>query len=1161
MSSSHGDRSAWPASLALQVEEVCNRFEVAWRDGAKPRIETYLGETPEPGRSVLLHELLALELEYRRRSGDVPAPEEYHARFPEHGGLVRKAFGRARREDPQATGAEAAACPPCPTGPYGPADTGTGPSGAGTSTDAPGPSRAAAGPRRHFTPLRPHAQGGLGTVSLAFDETLRRQVALKEIRPELRDNAHLRRRFLAEAEITGQLEHPGVVPIYALEHDAEGQPYYAMRFIQGKTLAEAIQAYHAQPTPLAFHALLKRFLDVCQTMAYTHSRGVIHRDLKPTNVMLGDYGETLVVDWGLAKRLRGGAETQPRQGEEATAPAADTGAGSADLTEAGQVLGTPAYMSPEQADGRAEGIGPATDIYALGAILYELLTGQPPYRGAGLGAILSQVRQGPPPPPGQVRRGVPRALEAVCLKAMARAPAGRYASAAEVAREVERWLADEPVAAYREPLPVRLARWGRRHRTLVMAVGLVLLTVVGAAIIGGLVVGREQERAGALAQADALPGAAPAAVPALLKELAAHRNTVRPRLLARWQYPALTDGQRLRVGLTLADDVDVRARLIGLARKADDPQEVLLVRDALVAYPAEVRPLLWEVVGEPATPPQQRFRLLAILAKLDPNSENWQAVRSDVVNVLVQEDVLLVGGWAEALRPVRGQLIRPLADVFRDTRRPELERSLATGLLADYAADQVQVLADLLMDADEKQFAVLYPKFTDQAESALPFLNREVGRELPPHAVESEKERQAKRQANAAVILLLMDHTENVWRLLKHSPDPRVRSYLIHRFGPLGANGRAIVKQLQEEQDVGIRRALILCLGEFGEQAWGQEEKTRLVRRLQDMYRTDPDPGVHAAAEWLLRQWKEEAWLKETDEELAGNKEQREERLQGIRQELARARKKAEPRWWVNQHGQTMVLLPGPVEFVMGSPPTEADREPDENQNRRRISRTFAIAAKPVTVAEYQEFDPNHRFTKRYAPLPNCPVAGTNWYQAAAYCNWLSDKEKIPPDQWCYETDAQRRVTKARANCLSLTGYRFPTEAEWEYACRAEALTSRYYGESEELLGKYAWFLWNASGHGWPVGMKKPNDLGLFDMHGNVWNWCLDRYKQYPEPKNEDSVEDGDDVASGGSTTERVSRGVSFMHQGTFVRSATRNMDVPTNQYSSVGFRLARTFR
>jgi serine/threonine-protein kinase len=448
---------------------------------------------------VLLRELLALELEYRLGSGDNPTPGEYEARFPGHTELVREILSSALSDGPEVTGVGAArtpsACTSGATGAYHPADTGTGASGAGGATDgANRPTRAASG-RSRFTPLRQHAQGGLGTVSLAFDETLRRQVALKEIRPDRRGSAQLRQRFVAEAEITGQLEHPGIVPIYALEEDAEGQPYYAMRFIQGRTLAEAIQAYHRQPTPLAFHDLLKRFVAVCQTIAYVHSKGVIHRDLKPANVLLGDYGETLVVDWGLAKRVGGGPEADARLGEEPTAAGGDTGAGSGEaLTEAGQVLGTPAYMSPEQAEGQPEGVGPATDVYALGAILYELLTGQPPYRGGGMGAVLAQVRQGPPPAPVRVRRGVPRALEAVCLKTIARSPGDRYAGAGEVAREVERWLADEPVTAYREPLHTRMGRWARRHKTAVASAGVLLLAAVVGLAAGLAAVNAERQR-------------------------------------------------------------------------------------------------------------------------------------------------------------------------------------------------------------------------------------------------------------------------------------------------------------------------------------------------------------------------------------------------------------------------------------------------------------------------------------------------------------------------------------------------------------------------------------------------------------------------------------------------------------------------------------------
>ncbi len=1135
MTASRGDPSAWSPEVALLVEEACNRFEAAWRAGAAPRIEAYLGDTPEPALSALLRELLALEVEYRLGGGDTPTPAEYDARFPGHAGLIREVLAGARTDGP-----------PNPTGAYEPADTGTD-----------GDDRLPADRRRsgRFTPLRKHAQGGLGTVSVAFDETLRRQVALKAIRPDRRGNAAVRRRFLAEAEITGQLEHPGVVPVYALEEDAAGQPYYAMRFVQGQTLAEAIRAYHAGPAPLAFRGLLKRFVDVCQTIAYAHSRGVIHRDLKPANVLLGDYGETLVADWGLAKRVGGGPKAPSRPGEGPTAAGIDTGVGSGEaLTEAGQVLGTPAYMAPEQAEGGSDAVGPAADVYALGAILYEVLTGQPPYRAAGMGDTMAQVRG-----------GVPRALEAVCLKAMARSPGNRYAGPAEVAREVERWLADEPVTAYREPLPVRLARWGRHHRTLATAAAVVLLTLGGAAILGGLVVRRAQDQAAALAQADALPAAGSASVPALLKDLEAHRDTVRPRLWARWQNPVPADGhQRLRLGLALADDAGVRAHLVALARMADDPQEVLLVRDVLQPYAAEMEPLLWESVAEPATHPGERLRLLAILATLDPDSDRWAARAGEVVNTLVRENVLHVSGWVEALRPARGQLIPPLADVFRDANRPELERNLATNLLADYAADRPDVLADLLLDADRMQFAVLFPKVQTHGGRVLPFLTSEVDRKLPTGAAEAAREKLAKRQANAAVALLRMNQPAKVWPLLRRSAepdDPRVRSYLIHRFGPLGADAAMIVKQLDEETDVTIRRALVLSLGEYGEGAWTPEAKKLLAKRLQDLYGA-ADPGLHAAAEWLLRQLHEEEWLRQTTEALARNEEQWEKRLESIRHELAKEKDEPTPRWYVNGQGQTMVVLPGPVKFRMGSPLTETSREPDEPQHRKRIGRTFAIAAKPVTVADYKRFRPNHYFTKRYAPASTCPVIGTNWYEAAAYCNWLSEHERIPPGQWCYETDPQGQVTKLRANYLSLTGYRLPTESEWEYACRAGAVTSRSYGESEELLGKYAWFLWNAEARSWPVGSKKPNDLGLFDMHGNVWNWCQDTYKDYPRPGGDETFEDKEDLMNDvPASTDRVSRGVSWMHQASFVRSATRNRDVPTAQYSSVGFRVARTLR
>ena len=313
-------------------------------------------------------------------------------------------------------------------------------------------------------------------------------------------------------------------------------------------------------------------------------------------------------------------------------------------------------------------------------------------------------------------------------------------------------------------------------------------------------------------------------------------------------------------------------------------------------------------------------------------------------------------------------------------------------------------------------------------------------------------------------------------------------------------------------------------------------------------------------AEWLLRTWKQEAWLKQVNEEWAKDKEQREKRLDGIKQTLAKDKEKTPPQWYVNGQGQTMVVIPGPVEFVMGSPPTEAGRRDDEVQHKKRIDRTFALAAKPVTVEQFRQF-------RRRAPRPPAvytrtaefPVVGISWYMAAKYCNWLSKEEGIPEDQWCYEIKGNE--TKLKENYLSLTGYRLPTEAEMEYATRAGALTSRYYGETEELLPKYAWYNKNAQEKTWPVGSLKPNDLGLFDVQGNVFTWCQESFKAVSSVKGDEAAEDREDELVVSSTVGRVLRGGSFDAQASYVRSASRISNVPAFRAYDFGFRPARTLR
>jgi formylglycine-generating enzyme required for sulfatase activity len=253
-----------------------------------------------------------------------------------------------------------------------------------------------------------------------------------------------------------------------------------------------------------------------------------------------------------------------------------------------------------------------------------------------------------------------------------------------------------------------------------------------------------------------------------------------------------------------------------------------------------------------------------------------------------------------------------------------------------------------------------------------------------------------------------------------------------------------------------------------------------------------------------------------------------------------------------------MVVIAGPVEFVMGSPPNEANRDEDERQQNMRIRRTFALASKPVTVEQYRQFDRDYKLPALFTRRTDLPVVATSWHQAAAYCNWLSKVEGIDEDQWCYEIkDGQ--VTKLKANYLRLTGYRLPTEVEMEYATRAGALTSRYYGETEELLGKYAFYTKNSQGKTWPVGSLKPNDLGFFDMQGNVYTWCQERYKDSPQGQAKEPGEETEDVLSINNQESRVMRGGSFSYPTWLVRSAYRNRDVPTYRGNFVGFRPART--
>lgn len=351
-----------------------------------------------------------------------------------------------------------------------------------------------------FENLAEVGRGGMGIVYRARQVSLNRDVAIKMIRSGTRASAQERARFRSEVEITAGLEHPGIVPIHGSGTDADGCPYYVMRLIRDGSLKEAIERFHADGSPradpgrrsLELRKLLRRFLDACNAIEYAHGRGVLHRDLKPDNVIVGKHGETLVVDWGLAKVK--GPDKAGSDGEEG--PLSTSSGRSAD-TWPGSALGTLAYMSPEQARGDLEEIGPRSDVFSLGATLYCILTGKAPFTGDSRSEILRRVKEGAFASPRRVDPSIARNLEAVCLKAMSLQPGNRYSTAGALAEEIERWLAGEPVQARVESIVERAARWIRRHKSWVASVAVAAALVLIALIYAGYT--REQARADRLA--------------------------------------------------------------------------------------------------------------------------------------------------------------------------------------------------------------------------------------------------------------------------------------------------------------------------------------------------------------------------------------------------------------------------------------------------------------------------------------------------------------------------------------------------------------------------------------------------------------------------------------------------------------------------------------
>ena len=472
----------------------------------------------------------------------------------------------------------------------------------------------------------------------------------------------------------------------------------------------------------------------------------------------------------------------------------------------------------------------------------------------------------------------------------------------------------------------------------------------------------------ASAMVESLETAGISEVPGVIERYSGYRRWTNSRLRSMLLSSAADSGEKLRASLALLPVDPSQVGYLETRLLASDPGDYLVLRQALRPYKALLAPKLWDELDS-ARPGESRLLTAAgALALYDPGDVRWADSSAKIASAMVAVNPIHLGVWLEALRPVKGRLIAPLGEIFHRKNLADTQQTLVTSILGDYTSDVPDILTDLLMDAEPKAYTILFSVVEKHQDQALPLLKAELDKKIDPTAAEERKDRMAERQARAAVAMARMGEAESVWPLLRYGDDPRLRSFIINWLKPLGVDIKEIAAEFGrlaslprpvEPGEAGRRpegsspatalnailfdegtsklRALIMALGAYQPEQMPRADFESLTGKLLDLYRKDPDSGIHGAAEWTLRRWKKREPLKLGDDDL---------------KEVSKER-----RWSINQAGQTFAVIDGPVAFDMGSSPADPEKAQGSPQPRRiLIPRRFALATKEVTVEQFDLF-------------------------------------------------------------------------------------------------------------------------------------------------------------------------------------------------------------
>ncbi len=986
------------------------------------------------------------------------------------------------------------------------------------------------------------AEGGQGVIYKARQLNPQRTVAIKMIRAGEYSTQSQVKAFLDEANKQARLDHRGILAIYECgTHN--NRPYIAMEFCAGGTLGEAFRN-----KPVLWRTAATLIAYVARVLGKAHTEGVIHRDLKPANLLLKEpisgmealsIEHLRIADFGLA--LDKNSEFLSKS----TTQAGFTG----------RFVGTPLYMAPEQADD-ARKVGPAADIYSLGVIIYEMLTGAVPINAPSLGEFISRLKTDMPVPPRRLAARCPRDLEAVCLKCLRKDPKSRYATAEQLAEDLEAVLADNPLI-YARPVGwvERVVMWGWRNKLLASS----LLTAVLALIAGTIVstslyldlrskISDLEDKTREVAEVTSKEAIkrleAPSTVLQLVPDLA---KTVREndgQTILNQALEKQPGNINLQLAAVLCGDRTQFKKLIDKIQIQDPFNLKVLAEEMKDRGIQEFVKLWWNNVRDATVEGDQRLRYYGVLAVCDHDNAQWGEKSKEIVGLLMSQDLLDIGDWAELFKPVGKHLVEAFLNVLvneiqagnktDDVDRPRLAAEYLHRFTNNNAEERarfaISVPSDLVPWLKRKS---IFTSDDDALKAALRLLS-------------ADNKRTDRLRAHAAAQLAMLGEWDPALSKMGFDPDPSERTWLINRLIVLKPEISDLLRQyVGNEPTRSITNCGILdVLYEFAPQLKNKEELNvewkHLVTMLKKEWRENPHPGVHAGTDRLLRK------LNKHYEKNSG--------IEVVPESGTGDMKSAKNSWYINKHGMTLIKIASGQEYLSGSPENEQGRNENlEFQADRKINYSFEIGANEVGEAEFFSLIPKAKFKYRKEWLADhdASINDVSFYDAARFCNALSEASQYPEDQWCYEIDPATSKAILKPDFIKLHGYRLPTEVEWEFACRAGTVSAYCFGNVLDHLSDYANYSWSRKDKMMPRGSYRPNFLGMFDMHGNVMEWAHGSISHAPMPKRTN--------VSAANDTDGVLRGGPWHNGPAWCRSAARNEGVLTNKGFSTGFRVART--